>query len=227
MAAHHLDRPVPSEPSRRGVWLLPLAGIAGALIFTYWETAPDARTDVPGGAEWVTSTPGFTSGVLYILSLVALLLGLTALYGCLADHPGHIPALAGLILGVLSVGLILTTMGAGVLAAAVVADEYLSGNTAVAPALEDLSGGNFGTPIIIAFAGGVLAALASSIAFGYAIWRSGTLPKWSGILVGVGLVLFLATAPIVTQLGGILLAVGGAWIARTVATTGITPSVHR
>ena len=68
----------------------------------------------------------------------------------------------------------------------------------------------------------IIAGLLGAVAFGVAIWRSGTLPKWSGVLFALGFVLLVGSAPIVSQLGGILLLVGGGWIARTIGQAGAT-----
>ena len=52
------------------------------------------------------------------------------------------------------------------------------------------------------------------VLFGVAIWRSETLPKWAGALLGVsGLILAVPVdSPILGILGSILLLIAGAWI---------------
>ncbi len=68
MVSRHPDRALPDLPSRRGVWLIPIAAIAVARIFTYWLTVPVQATDVSGAADWIANATGFTSGALYILT---------------------------------------------------------------------------------------------------------------------------------------------------------------
>ena len=55
---------------------------------------------------------------------------------------------------------------------------------------------------------------AGFILFGVAIWRSGALPKWAGVLIAAHAPLISGPFSIVGSVVGILLAVvGGGWIA--------------
>lgn len=66
----------------------------------------------------------------------------------------------------------------------------------------------FGAGLALLAAGGILAAAY--------VWRSGILPRWSGVPLGAGLVLFLPqffTAPPVRIAHGLLVAAGCAWLA--------------
>ena len=63
------------------------------------------------------------------------------------------------------------------------------------------------------------AGLAGPALLGVALWRSGTLPRWTGVLyaVAVPLIAVVGLAVGVAQpVGAVLLIVSGAWIARTV-----------
>lgn len=208
---------IPSRPIRAGVWLIPVGGVVPAAVFTYFMTTP---TDTKGAAEASTSFAGLASGFLYLLALVGLILGLVSLYGSLAGGPSGGPALAGLVLSVVSIGLLLAAFGAAILAGAVASDVYLSGDTGASDVIDKLSGGTFGRAILMTFIAASVIGLAGASAFGVAIWRSGTLPKWSAILYALGFVLLVASVPIVTHVGGILLAIGGVWIARTIGREG-------
>jgi hypothetical protein len=88
--------------------------------------------------------------------------------------------------------------------------------------LAKLSGGDFGRAVLAVLLAAIILGLLGAVANGVAIWRSGTLPKWAGVLVAAGFVLLVASTPIVSQLGGILLALGGGWIARTAGRLGAT-----
>jgi hypothetical protein len=150
---------------------------------------------------------------------VALILGLMALYVWLATGRTGNVALAGLVLSVVSVGLLLAGLGAAFLAAAIAANVYLGGDAGASAVLAKLSGGNFGTAVLVDFIATMAVGLLGGVANGIAIWRSGTLPKWAGVLFAAGFALMMASAPIVTQLGGILLVISGVWIARTIGKT--------
>ena len=73
---------------------------------------------------------------------------------------------------------------------------------------EPVAATTFGAGLILLAIGGALAAVA--------VWRSGVLPRFSGVLFGLGFVLFLPqfyTPPAVRIGHGVLLAVGLVWLA--------------
>lgn len=228
MAATRDERSVPAAPIRWGTWLLPIGGIVPAIVFTLWMASPnpDIDTDPKGAADAATSVVGLGGGFVYILASIALLFGLMALYGLLASGRSRGLALAGLVLSVVSVGLLLAAFGAFILAAAVASDVYLAGNAGASAVLAKLSGGNFGRAILMDFIAAMALGLAGAVANGAAIWRSGTLPKWAGVVFAVGFVLVVASVPVITQVGGILMAIGGGWIARTIAQADATAATN-
>lgn len=205
---------IPRAHLRWGIWLLLPAGLIPALIFTLWMSGPDPSSDLRRSAEMMAGPLGLGTTFAYIVALIALLLGLQALYGWLAGGPMAGWALAGLVLGVASVALLVAGFSTGGLGAAVVADLYLSGKTGVGDAFASLSGGSFGWPILMAFTAAIVLAIPAAIAYGVAIWRTASLPRWSAVLFSLGFILVAASFPIATQLGGVLLAVAGVWMAR-------------
>lgn len=224
MMSTQSNRSIPVAPIRWGAWLIPVGGLVPAIIFTVWMASPnpDIATDPKGAAEAAASAVGLASGFLYILAHIGLLFGMMALYGWIAAGRTGGPALAGLVLSVVSIGVLLAGFGAAILASTVAGDVYLAGDTGASGVLEKLSGGTFGRPILIDLIIASVIGLAGAVAFGVAIWRSGTLPKWSGVLYALGFVLVVAFVPIITHIGGILLTVGGVWIARTIGQGGET-----
>jgi hypothetical protein len=215
---------IPGAPVRWGAWLIPVAGIVPTIVFTLWMAGsnPDIDTDPKGAADAATSVLGLGGGIVYILAAIALIFGLFALYAWLAGGRTGTAALAGLVLSVVSVGLLLAAFGAFTLAAAVAADVYRSGDAGASGVLAKLSGGNSGRAILATLIAAMIAGLLGAVAFGVAIWRSGTLPRWSGVLFALGFVLLVVSVPILTQLGGIVLLTGGGWIARTIGQAGAT-----
>jgi hypothetical protein len=178
---------------------------------------PDVDTDPKGAADAATSVISLGGGVVYILATIALLFGVMALYGWLAAGRTGGAALVGLVLSIVSVGLLLAGLGAFTLASAVAADVYRSGDAGASAVLAKLSGGNFGKAILADLIVAIVLGLAGAVVNGVAIWRSGTLPRWSGVLYAAGFALLVGSAPIVSQVGGILLLIGGIWIARTIS----------
>ncbi len=204
----------PSTAIRRGLWLLPLGAIVPVVIFTIWLAIPsDLDTDPRAAAAAAAGPLGLVTGGVYLLALVALLFGVQALYGWLAPGPARTWALAGLAFGVTSLGLLLAAFGAFILGGAIVAATYLSGAPGSLEALRQLSGGGFGPPVLAAFVAGALLGVAYGLANGVALWRAG-LPRWVPVTFGLGFALFALSAPIVSHLGGLLLAIAGGWIAR-------------
>ncbi len=219
MSMSRAEFTIPSGPVRWGAWLLPIAGIIPAILFTVGMAMPnpDPNTDPKVAAEAASNAGAAVFGVLYIAAAVALTFALFALYAWLAGGRSRNSALAGMLLSVVSVGLLLAGLGAAVLAAAVAADVYRSGDAGASAVLAKLSGGTFGRAVLIAFIGSAVVGLAGAIANGVAIWRSGMAPKWTAILYAVGFALLMGNSPIVTQLGGILLLIGGISIARIIS----------
>jgi hypothetical protein len=53
-----------------------------------------------------------------------------------------------------------------------------------------------------------------AILMGVAVWKSGTLPKWGGILLALGLAFFFPLLPqLIRVVDGLLTGVGGVWLA--------------
>ena len=75
----------------------------------------------------------------------------------------------------------------------------------------------FAVGLLLLGVGAVLAAIA--------IWRSGVLPRYSGILFGLGFALFIPqfyTPPAVRIAHGVLVAVGSMWVALTLWKAEVT-----
>jgi hypothetical protein len=98
---------------------------------------------------------------------------------------------------------------------------YLSG-------VEEVATMSFPTAMSIFVLGGMLLALVGNVLLGIAVWRSGTLPRWTGALwiaawvvfVVLGAALGMATtgASLPTQpIGAGLMAISGAWMAWAAA----------
>ncbi|HEX5504169.1 MAG TPA: hypothetical protein VFW96_16205 [Thermomicrobiales bacterium] len=218
MVSSHSLEAGPGAATRRGLWLLPLAGIILAVVTLLWLVplpGATANATLADQARMMASPLVLiVFGWLYFVGLIVLILGLQALYGVLAAGHGRAWALGGLALGVAGAAVLLAAFGAVALGGAVVAGSYLGGNTGAADAMQHLQGGSFGAAVMQALVVAIILAVAGAIAEGVAIWRSGTLPRWAAIVFGVGLVLVAASTPLVTTLGGLLLLASGVAIAR-------------
>jgi len=63
---------------------------------------------------------------------------------------------------------------------------------------------------------GLSLLVVGAILIGVAVWKSGTLPKWGGILLAIGLALFFPLLPLVRVVDGLLTGVGGMWVALSI-----------
>ena len=179
---------------------------------------PDQTTDPAGWARFVT-TSAYLVGHLgsNVVGAVLVILGTFALDVVLAHGRSPRLGLVGMVLAVAGQILFLVPRSISTFATPAIGAAYLSGNQAVmtlefSPALAAV----VALALLLAFVGNVL--------LGVAIWRSGRLPRWAGLVWIAGTLvcygaLGMATtgANLPTQpIGAVLLAIAGAWIASAV-----------
>jgi hypothetical protein len=113
------------------------------------------------------------------------------------------------------VGIALMLSRAGVFAYAVPAlsRSFLDGNPESIRIVDSI----FAGPLVTIESVSILLYSAGFVLFGVAIWRSGVLPRWAGVLVAVHTPLVSGPFPLVGSVAGALLALaGGGWIAFSV-----------
>lgn len=189
--------------------------IAGALFVAYpvlrpWtdESTVDGAVAAMSSAAWVTSHACAMVGFL----LVAL--GLWSLHGRIGQTPGGPAALGAAVTAWIGAGLVLPYYGAEDYGLHAIATAYRDGARfdllAVVEAVryQPLAVAMFGIGLLTLAVSGVLAAVA--------VWRSGRLSRFAGILFAAGYALFLPqffTPAPVRIAHGIVLGVGLAWLA--------------
>jgi hypothetical protein len=91
---------------------------------------------------------------------------------------------------------------------------YLSGQTATAVAIY---GDMYGGPLTATAAAGLLLLVAGVVALGITIARSRVLPRWTGIGLAVGIIVFavigVILADVVQSIGALVLVASTLWIA--------------
>jgi hypothetical protein len=97
---------------------------------------------------------------------------------------------------------------------------YLAGHKDVSAAMVLFSGGTLSNRITSYFGVFIYVSLIGAIAYTVAVWKSESLPKMAGVLVGAGFVLSMTISPFVGWAGAIFLIVGGAWLATCVRQAG-------
>ncbi len=163
-------------------------------------------------AKTFASTSWVLSHVLAGVAFIMLPLGLFGLYICVNQTNVERRAVQGLVLTWIGVGLLLPVLGVEAFALRVIGQEAVQMNNTNLLALA--SSVRFGPGAIFLFSGLGLVAV-GAIMFAFAVWKCGILPKWSGVVFAIGLALFFPLFPqIIRVVDGLLIGVGGVWIAR-------------
>ena len=175
----------------------------------------DRSPNPPQVADAFASPSWVVAHVLGGLGFILLPVGLFGLYGFLQGSNGGRRAGQGLILSWIGIGLILPTV-LGTEAFGL----HAIGQAAVQQKNTDLLGIanaiRFGPQRIFFFPGLIMLAL-GAVLIAVAVWKSGTVPRWSGILFGIGLALFFPFFPqVIRVVDGLLIGVGGTWVALSI-----------
>jgi hypothetical protein len=186
---------------------------AGVLFVLYPAIRPFTDEKTLAGAAAFASNTWTVAHVLGMLGFIGLALGLLALLLSSTGSRATGPASWAVLAGWTGAALTLTYYGAEVYGLRVVGRQALADQDPSLLAMADqirLGPGAvlFGTGLVLLAIAGVVAAVA--------IWRSGTLPRWSGVLLAAGLVLYTpqywGDQP-VRIAHGVLLAAGCLWLA--------------
>ena len=203
------------------LWTLPISGFLaiGALLLREFTVLPGA--DPLGWAQMVVSSIYLTAQYIYILTYAIPFLGFWALYIYLAQQQLEKLAFWGLIGTLLGTALPLTTLGVFAFASPAIGNLYLQGDVQAPQIINEIA---FGSSLMLVGLPGAFLYVGGCTAFGVAIWRSGTLPKWSGVLLALhGLfVAFGFGMPALLVLSWVFIAVCGAWIISKIGKTNTT-----
>jgi hypothetical protein len=199
---------------RVGVWLLPLYGV---LTFAATLThQPDATTDFPGYAAYITTTRFLLGHIVgSIGGTVLAILGVIALFLYLARRTWGNALIAALATSVAGNALLLPIFGVAAFAAPAIGDAYLAGQQNMA----DLNTAVYSAPLGLTALTGSLCYSAGAILFGITIWRSHVLPKWAGLLYAISAPLISIAGLVIGEaqtVGTILLTIGTGWIAWSI-----------
>ena len=200
---------------RLGILALPLAGLL-ALVGLYSSVQLGTGGILAtGDNQAIVSSGYFVSQLLGNgLALTLLIFGVMALYAYLANTSVRALALGAMVLSILGIALTLTSVGVLAYTIPALSRSFLDGHQESIRILDYIFAGPFriiGTLIPLLYSAGF-------ILFGVAIWRSGVLPKWAGVLVAVHApLLTLWPLSVVGLVVGVLVAfVGGGWVALSV-----------
>lgn len=229
MTAPSIDRtrlhPDLARP-RTGMILLALAG---ALFLAF----PLLRPWVPEDTATPELAAAFASGrwiAAHLCGAAGFLLlpgALVALRERLAGTRGQSPASGAVVMSWLGAGLVLLYFGAEIFGIhAIARDALATGSLDHLPTIEAIRM----QPVAMTLFGvGLLAVGASGVLAAVAVWRGGLVPRWTGIPLAAGLVLYLPqffTPPAGRIAHGVLLAVG-CWLVAWTLTSNAEGDLDR
>jgi hypothetical protein len=203
---------------RIGLWALPVYG-----ALTAWATIdpqPDQTTDPQGWARFVSTSSYLVSHLVGSTGgTVLAIFGTIALGAYLAGGRSATLGVTAMVITVAGHALLLVPAAISTFATPAIGKAYLAGRT-------DVMQIEFSGAMTATFMVGLLLALVGNVLLGVAMWRSGLLPRWVGIVWAtsavvfylLGVVLGQATtgASLLTQpLGALLIVISGGWTAWT------------
>ena len=205
---------------RLAILALPIAGLLGVVSILPSGVFVNPSTDPDAFARFADSIA--LGNLIGIVALVFLLIGAWALYSILEKGSASKSPEYGLLLTLAGVGLQLPFAGIFAFAAPVAGRLYLAGDTNMVKVISDAT--SISNPVAFAF-GATSAWLFAigSILLGLALWRSRSLPKWTGPLYALNSISIFSGpvygfyALLMALAGTILLLASGAWITASIA----------
>jgi hypothetical protein len=204
---------------RVGLWALPVYG-----LLTAWSTLdpqPDSSKHPEAWSRFVGSTSYLVDHIIGAIGgTVLAILGVFALGAYLANSRAGRMGLAAMVMTVVGHALSLVIGGVSTFASNALGRAYLAG-------MEEVQQVEYPTAMMVTFGVAILLALVGNVLLGVAVWRSGTLPKWAGALWVASALMFYVLGAVTGMLttgaslptqpvGGLLIAISGAWMAWSV-----------
>jgi len=212
---------VSSSRVRLGAVSLALAGI---LFVLYPLLRPYSDEVSLQGAAAFASPAWILAHLLGVVGFIFVTLGLLGLSSALQHTAARRLASLALVLAWIGVGLILPYYGAEMFGLRALGQEALRQHS---PALLSLVDAVRLGPGAIVFVVGLLLLAVGAVLVAIAVWRSGTLSRWSGIPFARGFVLYLpqffGTQPIRVA-HRLLVALGCIWVAVSLVRSQSPPS---
>jgi len=202
---------------RAGLLALPLYGL---LTFaTTFDAQPDQAKEPEAWARYVGSTSYLVTHLFAATGgTILAIFGVFALGAYLSTGRSGRIGLAAMVTAAAGHSLLMVPSVISTFATPAIAEAYLAG-------MEDvLTGVEFHPAMMATYLIGLSLAFVGNVLLGVAVWRSGTLPKWSGAiwaasiptfyLLGALLGIVTTGGSLLTQpVGALLMVIGGGWMA--------------
>lgn len=183
--------------------------IAGVCFVLYPAIRPFSDEATLQGASAFASSAWVLAHSLAMVGFILLILGLFGVYGLLRETKAGSLGLVALVVTWIGIGCTLPYYGAETFGLHAVGQEAIKLHNA--DTLVALTNGIRFEESIWFFGVGLIALAAGVILFAVAIWRSGVLARWSGMLLAAGFALFIPQffTPQPVRVGhGVLILVG-------------------
>ena len=196
---------------RLSLLTLVVGSVLGIFGLVLRGPVPLPNVDVDAWARAVTGSNYFLAQVMTIFAYVIPYFGFWAIYARLAklDKVERL-VFWGFMCSIIGTSLAIATLGVFSFVSPQLAERYFLGDNQLPEIISQVATGQ---PAIINILGGILYLL-GTVSLGLAIWRSGSLPKWSGLLIalhGLFLVFGFMLFPVLL-LSWVFLLSGGFWL---------------
>jgi hypothetical protein len=189
--------------------------VAGVLFVLYPAIRPFSDEVSLQGAQAFASNAWVVAHMLAMVAFVLVELGLLGLYLALQATAAERPAFWALVVSLLGIGLTLPFYGGEAFGLHAIGQEAVKEQNAALVSLAEVVRSG---PGLVMFAAGLLLLAFGAIIAAIAIWRSGALPRWSGVPFALGFALYIpqfyGTQPLRVA-HGVLVAIGCLWIAAS------------
>jgi hypothetical protein len=214
-------------PARTRLGAAALAA-AGVLFLLYPAVRPwEDESTLDGAIKAMSSGAWVAAHLFAMIGFILIPLGLLAVHGAVSRTGAERLGFTALVTAWIGVGLVLPYYGAEDFGLHAIAQKAKEGQ--VQDLLDLVDAVRFGPAQATLFAVGLLLVAVGAVLVAIAVWRSGVLPRSSGILFGVGFALFFPqffTPAAVRIAHGVLVAAGSIWLAVALwrTTTAATPA---
>ncbi|MCW2882137.1 MAG: hypothetical protein JWQ95_6237 [Sphaerisporangium sp.] len=182
---------------------------AGVLFLLYPVVRPYSDESSMAGAVAMASSAWIAAHLFAVAGFILLTLGLLALHQVLDQRL----SLRAVVVTWAGVGLTLPYYGAEVFGLNVIAHRAVQEQSTSLLRLADEF--RYGPAAVTMFAGGLLLLGVGVVLAAIAVWRSGTLARWSAVPLAAGFALFVPQffgPPALRIAHGALIAIGGVWL---------------
>jgi len=187
--------------------------IAGVLFVLYPALRPFSDETSLAGAAAFASSAWLLAHMLAMVGFVLTTLGLLGLYLSVQDTPAERLSFWALIVFWIGAGLMLPFYGGEAFGLHAIGERALANQSQALVSMAEVVRSGAG---LMMFLVGLLLLAAGAILSAAAVWKSGRLPRWSGVPFALGFALyipqFFGSQPLRVA-HGVLVAVGCVWLA--------------